>query len=131
MIKRISKITVVLLTLLLIFGSVPVHAAAPFDIAEDLQPVLRGTSYLLTVSYASDSVKEDIVWTSDDPSGSTQVPEQCGTVRISRHRIIASDKTAASPFLIILHKAHREAQASLCCCELYLLAVSFLLRKMR
>lgn len=71
MIKRISKITVVLLTLLLIFGSVPVHAAAPFDIAEDLQPVLRGTSYLLTVSYASDSVKEDIVWTSDDPSIAT------------------------------------------------------------
>ena len=68
MIKRISKITVFLLTLLLLFGSVPVYAASPFDIAEELQPVLRGTSYLLTVSYASESVKEDIVWTSDDPS---------------------------------------------------------------
>ena len=71
MIKRISRITVFLLTLLLLFGSVPVHAAAPFDIAEDLQPVLKGTSYLLTVSYASDSVKEDIVWTSEDPSIAT------------------------------------------------------------
>lgn len=69
MIKHISKISVLMLVLLLLFGSVPAHAAAPFDIAEELQPVLRGTSYLLNVSYAGEDVKkEDIVWTSSDPS---------------------------------------------------------------
>lgn len=71
MLKKIVKCTLMIIALLILLSTIPVFAADLFDIAEEVQPILKGSKYQLTLSYSSADVKKDIIWSSDDESIAT------------------------------------------------------------